>query len=125
VQFVIAWQIVLGLLVLAGFVLLATIETVVVGPFLGLVPLGGGFTYPLPWAVSITPYVVGVPGYSRGLQYRAQAGGQQAWPGLPFRSHTTGLLDWAVRNRVPGSGTALELIHPGRADLISSERRFP
>jgi hypothetical protein len=124
-QFVIAYQLFGALITLGFFCLVATVEVFLIGPFLGLLPLVLGFSLPLPWAVSITPYVVGVPGYSRSLQFGAQAGGQLAWPGYPFRSHTTGLLDWAVRNDVPGAGTALELIHPGRTDLLLQERSFP
>jgi len=101
----------------------------------GQIPLGGGFTLETPWSVPEKPYVTGVPGQSRGFQAEAQFAGQRMISWLPIRTHTTGLIDYAVRTVGTGGvparmlgltpTSALEMVHPGRVSQIARELSEP
>lgn len=99
----------------------SVVETITALPR-GQIPLFAGFTVELPWTIEEQHYIVGTPGLSPDLQVDAMLAGQRVVPWLPIRTHTTGLIDWGVRQNVPGAREALELIHPGRTALILQER---
>jgi len=107
---------------LAVYGLIGGLEQSILAPISGQFPLGFGFTYETPWAGAPIDYSVGQPGQSTNLQWHAHLAGQRVFSGLPLRTHTTGIIDWAVRNDIWGAEDALELIHPGRVRLILQER---
>lgn len=110
-------------LILYGFV--GTVEQLFIAPFQGQIPLFGGFTLETPLSNDSIGYEVGNPGLSPDLQLIAHLRGQNIVQGLPFRTHTTGLIDYGVRHGIPGSESAMEWIHPGRVEDIHREREVP
>jgi len=113
-----------GVIPLSVYGLYGTIEQTILAPGDAQIPLVFGFTIETPFSSPPMAYRVGERGVGSGLQWEAHLAGQRVFPGLPLRTHTTGLVDCGVRNGVPGSVEALELIHPGRAAQISLEREL-
>jgi len=97
-------------------------QQLVFAPSQGQIPLGFGFTWATDGAKDVEDYVIGVPGQDQGFQLSPQLAGQEFIAGLPLRSHTTGIIDWAVRHGLPGAEFADELVHPGRASALLAER---
>lgn len=105
---------------------IGTIEQAIVAPFSGQIPIVGGFTLAIPGVASSTKgYTVGVRGQSQDFQTAAHLRGQEVIPGIPLRTHTTGILDYAVRHGLPFSRSAIEIPHPGRTRQIEYEASDP
>jgi hypothetical protein len=86
----------------------------------GQVPLAFGFTLDTPWSVDPMFYDQGIPGIPADMQWDPQLRGQRVVG--PLRTHTTGIIDFGVRNDLPFARAAEELVHPGRASLLDWER---
>jgi len=110
-----------GVIPLALYGALGELQQMFVAPFQRQIPLKFGFTLNTPWTLPPVYYVVGVPGMSQDFQADAQFSGTPVWPGSPFRSHTTGILDYGVRHNWWGAVAADELVHPGRVARILEE----
>lgn len=110
-----------GVKTLIAYGIIGTIEQLFVAPTQGQIPLIAGFTLETAWSAPARSYVVGVEGLSPELQVDAHLAGQYVIRGYPIRTHTTGLIDYGVRNGIPGSEVALSIIHPGRVERIHAE----
>jgi len=110
-----------GALPLLAYGVAGGLQQALVAPTQGQIPLAFGFTSETPWAAPEAYYDIGVPGQDQSLQISAQLAGQRV-VGSPVRTHTTGLLDYAVRHDYPFAIQAMELIHPGRALALYRER---
>jgi len=100
-----------GILPLIGYGVLGTIVEAHVAPFVGQIGLVGGFTLETPFSIPERGYRRRSPAV---LDFPAFLAGQRVAPGIPIRSHTTGLMDAGVRLGWLGAWDADELVHPGR-----------
>jgi len=107
---------------LLTFGAITSLETLITAPLNGEIPLAFGFSVDTPWAVPERAYQVGQRGQSQELQWDAHVRGQKIL-GSPFRTHTTGILDYSYRTYGdPWSEAALQLVHPGRVRDLQTER---
>jgi hypothetical protein len=111
-----------GARTLINYAIIGTVEQYFTALPHGQLPLGSGFTIETPWTVPELHYQVGTRGLPTTMQWEAHLAGQRVFQDFPLRTHTTGLIDYGVRNGLLGSESALELIHPGRVARIHSER---
>jgi hypothetical protein len=86
------------------------------------IPLSGGFTMVTPWSSKPNYYDAGEVGQSQDFQYHEFLAGQPVLG--PFRTHTTGIIDYGVRHSWPFAAEAEDLVHPGRKELLSRERQI-
>jgi len=114
-----------GIVPLVVFGTVGTVEQSILAPMVGQIPLLGGFTLATPFSAPPRYYSVGRRGESRSLQLGPHVAGQSVL-GTPIRTHTTGLIDYAVRSPSETlhrfASLAEEAVHPGRSSAIDRER---
>lgn len=93
-----------------------------IAPLLGdfQVPIGMGFSLATPLSSPSEFYITGQRGQSQRMQWQAFGAGQTVLG--PVRTHTTGLIDFGVRQGDPLAILANEFVHPGRVSQILGER---
>jgi hypothetical protein len=123
-----SYRLAVGAVPLLAYGVAGTVQQLFSAPFHGQIPLTGGFTIETPFSSPSIGYRTGHRGQSQTFQADAQAAGQSVNPDGPLsfiRTHTTGIIDYGVRQGWPLAEAAEELVHPGRVAQIRRESLPP